>query len=247
LWLRGHADEAVRTAEMSVGEAQGIGHVMTLCYALALAACPISLWVGDLAAATRYAGLLVDHSRKYGLSLLSALASRFQRIVTLKAGNLDIGSRPLRASRKENVDPIVSFGVLTGLTEQAEALGHAGRIGEGLALLEAGIEQSETGWLTPELLRLKGELLLLQSTPAVVEPVEDLFRQALEESRRQEALSWELRAATSFARLLRDQGRPGNANTILQPVYERFTEGFDTADLIAAKQLLDELGTLDHD
>jgi predicted ATPase len=152
----------------------------------------------------------------------------------------------LRASPKEIVDPIDSFGILTGLTEQAEALGHAGRIGEGLALLEAGIEQSETGWLTPELLRLKGEFLLLQSTPAVVEPVEDLFRQALDESRRQEALSWELRAATSLARLLRDQGSPGNATTILRPVYDRFTEGFATADLVAAKQLLDDLDVAGH-
>jgi len=245
LWLRGHADEAVRTAEMSVREAQGIGHVMTLCYALALAACPISLWVGDLAAATRYTGLLVDHSRKYGMSLLSTLASRFQRIVALKGGNFVTGSRPLRASPKEIVDPNVSFGVLTGLTEQAEALGHAGWIGEGLALLEAGIEQSETGWLTPELLRLKGELLLLQSTPAVVETVEDLFRQALDESRRQEALSWELRAATSLARLLYDRGRSADAIASLQPVYDRFTEGFGTADLITAKQLVSALDDAD--
>jgi predicted ATPase len=136
---------------------------------------------------------------------------------------------------------------LSGLTEQAEALGQSGRIGEGLALLEAGVEQSETGWLTPELLRLKGELLLLQSTPAAVESVEDLFRRALDESRRQEALSWELRAATSLARLLRDQDRPDDATTILRPACERFTEGFNTADLIAAKQLLDDLdnGILD--
>jgi predicted ATPase len=246
LWLQGHADEAVRTAEMSVGEAQGIGHVMTLCYALALAACPISLWVGDLAAATRYTGLLVDHSRKYGLSLLSMLASRFQRIVTLKGGNLDTGSRPLRASPKQIVDPIASFGVLTGLTEQAEALGHAGRTGEGLALLEAGIKQSETGWLTPELLRLKGELLLLQSTPAVVGSVEDLFRQALDSARAHGTVSWELRAATSLARLLRNQGRPADANTCLRPIYDRFTEGFGSIDLITTKQLLDDLGAAGH-
>jgi predicted ATPase len=122
-------------------------------------------------------------------------------------------------------------------------LGHAGQIGEGLALLEAGIEQSETGWLTPELLRLKGEFLLLQSTPAVVEPVEDLFRQALDESRRQEALSWELRAATSLARLLRDRDRIGEARDLLAPIYERFTEGFGTADLQAGKKLLNELNS----
>jgi predicted ATPase len=82
----------------------------------------------------------------------------------------------------------------------------------------------------------------LQRTPAVAEPVEDLFRQALDESRRQEALSWELRAATSLARLLRDQGRPADATACLQPVYDRFTEGFGTADLVAAKRLLDDLG-----
>ena len=108
-------------------------------------------------------------------------------------------------------------------------------------MVEAGIAQSEAGWFTPELLRLKGELLLLQSTPAAAETAEDLFRQALDEARRQEALSWELRAATSLARLLRNQGRPADAIACLQPVYDRFTEGFGTADLIAAKQLLDEL------
>ena len=114
-------------------------------------------------------------------------------------------------------------------------------------MVEAGIEQSEAGWLTPELLRLKGELLLLQGAPAVAETAEDLFRQALDGARRQEALSWELRAATSLARLLRDQGRPADAIACLRPVYDRFTEGFGTADLIAAKQLLDELGDLNHE
>jgi len=241
LWLQGHADEAVHTAEMSVGEAQEIGHAMSLCYALALAACPIALWVGNLTAAAHHTGMLVDQSRKHGLSLLSTFASRFQRVVALKGGDLATGSRPLRISPEEIVDPNISFGILTGLTEQAEALGHAGQIGEGLVLLEAGIEQSETGWLTPELLRLKGELLLLQNTPAAAETVEDLFRQALDEARRQEALAWELRAATSLARLLRDQVRTAEALGALRPVYDRFTEGFDTSDLILAKRLLDEL------
>jgi predicted ATPase len=82
----------------------------------------------------------------------------------------------------------------------------------------------------------------LQSNPCVTETAEDLFRQALDGARRQETLSCELRAATSLARLLRDEGRSAAAIACLQPVYDRFTEGFDTADLIAAKRLLDELG-----
>jgi predicted ATPase len=59
---------------------------------------------------------------------------------------------------------------------------------------------------------------------------------------RQGALSWELRAATSFARLLRDQGRPADGKELLQPIYDRFTEGFDTGDLRSAKALLDAVG-----
>jgi predicted ATPase/DNA-binding winged helix-turn-helix (wHTH) protein len=73
------------------------------------------------------------------------------------------------------------------------------------------------------------------------ETVEDPFRQALGKARWQEALAWELRAATSLARLLRDQGRTAEALEALRPVYDRFTEGFDTSDLILAKRLLDEL------
>jgi hypothetical protein len=94
----------------------------------------------------------------------------------------------------------------------------------------------------PELLRVRGELFLLQSSLAAAERAEDLFRQSLDAARRQGALSWELRAATSLARLLHDQGRPADAIVCLQPVYDRFTEGFGTADLVTAKRLLDELG-----
>jgi predicted ATPase len=108
-------------------------------------------------------------------------------------------------------------------------------------MLRAGIDRSEAGWVTPELLRLKGELFRLQRTPAVAERAEDLFRQALDGAHRQKALSWELRAAMSLARLLRHRRRPADAIACLQPIYDRITEGFGSADLIAAKQLLDEL------
>jgi predicted ATPase len=238
LWLQGFADQAVRTAETSVEEAQANGHAMSLCYALALAACPIALWVGNLAAAARYTGMLVDHSRKHSLPLWSDLGTTLQRVVVLKGGDFEAGLRPLPAGLDEIAEP--NFQFLIFLSELAEALAHAGRIAEGLAVLEARIAQSEAVYYTPELLRLKGELSLLQGTPAAAETAEDLFRQALNGARRQKSLSWELRAATSLARLLRKQGRRADAIARLKPVYGRFTEGFGTADLIAAKQLLDE-------
>jgi predicted ATPase len=86
----------------------------------------------------------------------------------------------------------------------------------------------------------------LHGTIAAVETAKDHFRRALDEAHRQGALSRELRAATSLARLLRDQGRPAGATACLEPIYDRFTEGFGTADLIAAKQLLDDLGGAGH-
>jgi predicted ATPase/DNA-binding winged helix-turn-helix (wHTH) protein len=238
LWLQGFSDQAVRTAEMSIAEAQATGHAQSLCLALALAACPIALWTGSLAAAARYTGMLLDQARQHGIPLWSAYGSTFEKTVALKGGDVDTGSRPLDTPL---VRPSAAFRFFTGLTELAEAIVHAGRIAEALALVETGIEQSEGGWLTPELLRLKGELFRLERTPAVAERAEDLFRQALDGAHRQKALSWELRAAMSLARLLRHRRHPADAIACLQPIYDRFTEGFGTADLIAAKQLLDEL------
>jgi predicted ATPase len=126
----------------------------------------------------------------------------------------------------------------------AEALGRAGQYADGLAAIDEAIarsERTEELWAIAELMRVKGELLLLQGAPGAAEAAEDHFRQALDWARRQGALSWELRTAMSLARLLDKQGRSADGLAILQPVHERFTEGFDTADLTEAKQLLNEL------
>jgi predicted ATPase len=98
-------------------------------------------------------------------------------------------------------------------------------------------------WYVPELLRIKGEVLLRQAGDGSAAAAEDCFNQAREMAREQGALFWELRVALSLARLLRGQGRSADAMGILQPVYDRFTEGFGTADLQAGKMLLDELNS----
>src|SRR4051794_34696950 len=241
LWLQGFSDQAVRTAAMSIEKAQATGHALSLCYALALAACPIALWVGNLAAAAHYAGMLLDESTRHSLPLWSEFGARFERVVVLRGGGPVTGSRLSHAGPDEIAEPDVSFQSFTGLTELAEALARAGRVAEGLAVVEAGLEQPEGGWRTLELLRLKGELFLLRSDPGASEMAEDLFRQALDGARRQETLSWELRAATSLARLRQRRGLVAEALDLLAPVYGRFTEGFGTADLVAAKRLLDGL------
>lgn len=102
----------------------------------------------------------------------------------------------------------------------------------------ASAERNDERWSSAELLRVKGELLLSQGAPGVTVTAENYFRQALDLARGQGALGWELRAATSLAGLLCDQGRSGDALAILQPVYDRFSEAVDTADLKAAKTLI---------
>jgi class 3 adenylate cyclase/predicted ATPase len=130
------------------------------------------------------------------------------------------------------------------LTLLAEVLGAAGSPEAGLEALQAAEElvgtTGERFW-EPEIFRLKGELLLAApgGTPAVAEAC---FHQALDLARRQEVKSLELRAATSLARLWAGQGERGKAQDLLAPVYAWFAEGFDTADLVEARALLDELG-----
>jgi predicted ATPase len=242
LWLRGFADQAWRTVQSAVGDAEEVADPATLCYALCHGGCLVALWVGNLAAVEHYAEMLFDHSRKHGFAVWNDFASRLKGVVLVKTGDLYGGSPLLRAGLHEIAEPNSNLWFLTTLSQMAEALGHAGRVADGLAAVERGIDRSQRGWLAPELLRIKGELLLLQGSTGTTEAVEDLFRQALDGARDQGSLSWELRAATSLARLLRDQGRPAGATACLQPIYDRFTEGFSTADLVAAKQLLDDLG-----
>jgi predicted ATPase len=242
LWLQGFPDQAMRTAESSIEDARATNHALTLCYALALAACPITLLVGDLAAAEHFTGTLLDHSTKYALARWRALGRGYQGLLAIKRGDVATGLPLLRAGFDELGE--AKLAVLRLITLMAEALGQAGEISEGLAVVEGAIVQSEhteERWRIAWLLRVKGELLLLQGAPGAAAAGEYHFRQALDWARRQGALSWELRAATSLARLLRDQGRPADAMTLLQPVYDRFTEGFDTADLKTAKALLDTL------
>jgi predicted ATPase len=125
----------------------------------------------------------------------------------------------------------------------AEAYGIMGQPETGLTMLtEALTVVDKTGerWYEPELYRLKGELLLQQNSDNQAK-AESCFHHALDIARNQQAKSFELRTATSLARLWQQQGKRQEALDLLAPVYNWFTEGFDTADLKDAKALLDEL------
>ena len=243
LWLQGFSDQAMRTAESSVEDARAANHALSLCYALATGACVVALLVGDLAAAEHYVGMLLDHSTRHSLTYWRAYGRCHQGALAITRGDLNAGLRLLRAGFDERGASRLARQVNTLL--MLEALGRAGQIADGLVAIEEAIaraEHTDERWLMAELLRVKGELVLLQGAAGARAAAEDHFRQAIGWARRRGALSWELRAATSLARLRRDQAQREEALQLLAPVYDRFTEGFTTTDVRAAKALIDDLG-----
>ena len=125
----------------------------------------------------------------------------------------------------------------------AEGLAGLGNVPEAIAVVERALDSANRGerWCVAELLRIKGELLLQRTGDQPGVSAEICFGEALALARQQDALFWELRAAISFARFRAAQDRPSDARQILAPVYERFTDGFETPDLRAAKEILDAL------
>jgi len=126
----------------------------------------------------------------------------------------------------------------------ASACQIAGEIEESLTLFDEAlliVERTGERWFAAELNRQKGQLLLQLGNSAAAE---ELFRKALSIATEQGAKLWELRAAVSLARFRREQGRHGEARSLLAPVYCWFTEGFDTQDLKDAKALLDCIETV---
>jgi predicted ATPase len=133
----------------------------------------------------------------------------------------------------------------------ALALAGMGRFDEAYDAAAHAIQSAGGGpdgqqWYVPELLRIKGEILLQHGSERALAAA-DCFDHAAIMAREQGALAWELRIGMSLAGLLWNQGRTADATAALRQIYDRFTEGFGTADLVAAKQLLEELDTSNRD
>jgi predicted ATPase len=123
----------------------------------------------------------------------------------------------------------------------AQGMAAAGQTAEARMVIDEVLERcdrSEGRWCLPELLRIKGELPRLDQSATAVKAAEDHYLQALEWARRQEALSWELRAATSRAKLSHERRKSAEAEQLLSSVYNKFSEGFETSDLKTARALI---------
>jgi predicted ATPase len=249
LWLLGYPDQALQQSHEALTLAQELAHSYSLATALAFAG-----WVhhfrreGQLTRERAEAAIAL--ASEQGFKVLVAQGTIFQGWALTKGyaepdtregqrkkglAKIQEGLAAWRATGAKVFRPY-------GLALLAEAYAQVGQIEEGLTLLgEAMTVANDTGerrW-EAELHRLRGELLLALSTEQYAE-AETCFHQALDIARRQEARSWELRAAMSLSRLWQRHGKLQEARELLAPIYAWFTEGFDTADLQEAKALLEE-------
>jgi predicted ATPase len=240
LFCLGHPVQALARSRAAIAEAQRLAHPPSLAVSLTNGA-RLASFVGKDALFEEWADQLAMVATEQGFLLWRATGTVYRGWLKVKHGDavegislLQNGSAAYRATGAEAWVPYQ-------ISLLARACETAGQIEAAAALLDdaQGIaERTGERWLAAELHRHKGQLLLGQGHR---EAAEELYRRAMGIAEEQEAKLWELRAATSLARLWRDQGKHPEARDVLAPVYGWFSEGFDTPDLKEAKALLDEL------
>jgi hypothetical protein len=143
MWLQGFPDQAMHTAERNVEEARASDHVLSLCYALAEAACPVALFVGDLATAEYLVAMLLDLSAKHALSLAHACGRYLEGVLRIKRGDAMTGLQLLRTTVDELGETRFVLRYTAFLGALVEGLIRAGQVAQGLVLIDEALARSE--------------------------------------------------------------------------------------------------------
>jgi len=243
LQLLGRVGDAIQLAEEGLRHARESRRLYDLGFVLGVSSALVLCYRRQPEIVRLHTEEAVALSEENGFGEWLHLARFFHGWSLAELGHLEQGVAEMEAQ-------IAGFRRIGGVAPQqyliallAQGYARMARTEEALGMLNEAVGHIEcTGekvhW--SEMLRLKGEMLLMGNKPAATE-AEQCFRAALEVARAQEARWWELRTTVSLARLLDQQGRRDEAHTMLADIYGWFTEGFDTADLKDAKALLDEL------
>jgi predicted ATPase/DNA-binding winged helix-turn-helix (wHTH) protein len=243
LWLRGFIDQAKREAQASLDDLPATDVPFPLCRVLFYGVCRIMPTTGDFAAAEQSITRLTEAATSINAPFWQTSGQLLSGKLMIERGDFARGVAVLNdafdACRRTGWR--MSYPEFKGAL--AIGLAGLGQDNEAFAAVNEGLDgavRGEHGYdlFFAELLRIKGEILLRRED---VTAAEESFRGALVIARQQEALLWELRAALSLARLRVKQGLSGEARQLVAQVYDRFTEGFETPDLRAAKAFLDEL------
>ncbi|WP_342238704.1 ATP-binding protein [Inquilinus sp. OTU3971] len=226
LWLQGYPDQASHTAEIAVREAQANLGGSALCDVLIHWPLAVALYVGDWVGAERLLVIIRKNLANQPLDIHHATANCAEGVLLIQRGDI-IGMPLLRRAVDELREAAFLMRLPAHLGTLAQGLMLDGQAVQARNVIDEAIEmagRNEERWCLPELLRIKGEL----------QQSEEHCRQAVDLARRQGALSWELRAATSLARLWYRSDHVADAHELLSSVYDRFTEGYETYDLRTA-------------
>jgi class 3 adenylate cyclase/predicted ATPase len=242
LWLLGYPEAALRDADDALRNAREIGQAATLMYALFQTSIPYAL-CGNRAAAAAQAQELVALAEDKGSLLWKARGMVSHGCVLALTGRASDATQMLglgmTATRTTGATSWMPF----NLPHLARAHAELGQFEAACRCIGEAMTAAETTketYCEAEIHRTAGEIALMSPAPDAAK-AQAHFERAIAIARAQQAKSWELRAATSLARLRRDHGKRRQARDLLAPIYGWFTEGFDTLDLKEAKALLDEL------
>jgi predicted ATPase len=242
LWLLGYPTTALRDADEALKNAREIGQAVSLMFALYFVA-RFHILCGNYSAATALIQELSALADGKGATLWETHGTLGEGWVLALTGNSVEAIRKITVGTPAYRSTGSTLNLPTHLSYLALAYGDIGQFDDAChSISEATnmIKTTKEKWFEAETNRIAGEIALKLPAPDT-EKAEKHFESALAIARQQQTKSWELRAATSLARLWRDQGKRDEARELLTPVYGWFTEGFDTRDLKQAKALLDEL------
>ena len=242
LWLLGYPDAALADAKQALQEARDIGQAPTLMFALFFTSLT-QIFCGNYATATKEHDELIALADEKGSLYWKALCTPMQGYLFALTGKASHAVQRITSG----IAALRSAGTAFWMPLHSSYLGRAyaelGQFDDALRSIGEAIDTIETTketWFEAEANRIAGEIALQSPKPDATK-AQEYFERALAVSHKQQAKSWELRAAMSLARLWRDQGKVQQARELLAPVYGWFTEGFDTRDLKDAKALLEEL------
>lgn len=242
LIVLGYPDQAVRRIHEALARAQELAHPYSLVYALIHAVTIHQLRLNILAV-HEHTGAMIAICEEQEFVFWLGWGMFYKGWALVAQGHVEEGIAQMRQGIARFVRDRLMGPYTYALLAVASV--HRGQTEEEWAMLDQALDevnQGEGRFYTAELHRLKGELLLRQST-SNAQQAEACFHQALDLARRSQAKWWELRAAMSLSRLWQRQGKRNDARQLLAEVYDWFTEGFDTSDLQEAQTLLRQLST----
>ena len=242
LWLRGFADRARSIVKSAVEEAASGVRPLSICVSLAYGS-PVFLWSGDLRATDDYVEHLIEYAGRHSLEPYRAAGLGLKGAVAIARDELEPGIDLLRGALKTLTSLKLNLLLTDFMGPLAEGLRKRGQLEEALLTINQAIaRETERGstYDTAELLRIKAQILAVMPQHGP-DSAMNCLTEALAVAKAQSALALELRSTMVLARLLADGGQRDQARNDLTLVYSRFTEGFETADLRAARELTEDL------